>query len=283
MVIRIGTCSLALEPLQHMIDSIAKFLGSGFVIPTLLLLAATWASKFLLDLHVSSRQSRKDFLDVWRGIDLNDAVLVETAVRHLWGAYLPADVIRIVHRQPFPSRALRRLAAIWDHVDYDATALAIRLNARWKERTGRRWAAVWGYTLVYFVAGTVSLYLARQVVLKQPSDPSAWVLAALTVTSGLLAVVSLGRADGLKSLDESSLEMVAVFNRHLAAADPSRSAMDPPHAASDMHVRGSAGDAAVCSTHPPVGEFKTLDPGPTVDVLESGPSANWTRDHDASP
>jgi hypothetical protein len=95
-----------------MVETIVKQLGPGFVVPAACLLIAAWLVKLAFDAHTSSRQSRRDFLELWRGLDQGDDMALEVTVRHLLGTYLPATVIRGVLALPFPTQRLVRLDSI---------------------------------------------------------------------------------------------------------------------------------------------------------------------------
>lgn len=211
-----------------MLESIAKLLGASFVLPTLALLGLAWAVKFLFDLHVSTRQSRKDFLDVWRGIDLSDDVLLETTVRHLWGTYLPASVIRALLISPFPTEALRHAVAIWDHLHYDPRSGRVRIRSRWLARSGLRKLAKWVFLALYVVLAAGACLLAGQMAGLSPTDPKAWLLLIVAATFVLLAFASIARSGSVRTLDQHATEIIQRIN-----SPPSRQrrTLEPPASA----------------------------------------------------
>jgi uncharacterized membrane protein YraQ (UPF0718 family) len=199
------------------LETIAKQLGPGFIVPALAVLILGWFAKLVTDLHTGSRQSRRDFLDLWRTLDKNDDVALEVATRHLFGDYLPADVIRAATALAFPTQQVQRLSLIWPHLRYDAAARQVRLaNPRLRE-VGYRWWAVLGYLAGYFVLallGAVALQIASKLA---PSAMLTWMIVVAAAGALVVAFGSLARSDTIKSLGAWGVELVDAINLRLRA------------------------------------------------------------------
>jgi hypothetical protein len=209
------------------LDTIAKQLGPGFMVPALAVLILGWLAKLLTDLHTGSRQSRRDFLELWRTLDKRDDIALEVVTRHLFGEYLPADVVRTVTGLTFPSRRLQRLSMVWPHLEYDATTQQITLvNRKLRARAYRRWA-VGGYLTGYFILAMLGAYGLQIATKMSPSTVLTWMVVVAGAGALIVAFGSLARSDTIRSLGAWGLALVDEVNAHLLSQHARE--LVPPH------------------------------------------------------
>lgn len=200
-------------------EMITRQLGPGFVVPALGMLILTWVAKLLWEVHASSRQSRRDFLDAWHAIDRSDDMALEVTVRHLLGTYLPADVLRVQLATSYPSRELTRTAELWPLLEWDRDARRVGLrNPAWSELRRCRIRSV-GYLLAYLVLGVGAMYGLQFVLRLPPSSIVTWMLAVAFLSTAVAAFASLGRSDALWGLGRWGLQHVSSLNIETYAAD----------------------------------------------------------------
>ncbi|WP_133500048.1 hypothetical protein [Cognatilysobacter terrigena] len=228
-----------------MLETIAKQLGPGFIVPALAALILGWFAKLVTDLHTGSRQSRRDFLDLWRTLDKSDDIALEVATRHLFGDYLPAEVIRAATALAFPTQQLQRLSLIWPHLRYEAaTGRVLLANVRLREPWYRRWAIA-GYLAGYFVLallGAVALQIASKMA---PSTMLTWMVVVPAAGSLIVAFGSLARSDTIKSLGAWGVELVDALNVRLRYQSGGQVVVS---ASVDARVAGTAVETAARSS-----------------------------------
>src|SRR5690242_1795494 len=96
-----------------MIKDIVDAAGTGFLIPAILVAMLVAAIKGFFGVFNRKGQTRKEFLEHWDAGRKEDDVWLEVTVRHLFGEYLPADVIRLALQQLHKTLAIREIAEIW--------------------------------------------------------------------------------------------------------------------------------------------------------------------------
>ncbi len=146
-----------------MIEKLLEVSNGKLLIPVLCALAGAVLVKGIFNLHRSKSADRRDFLDLWMRNEERDDIWLEVSVRHLFGAYLPASIIRSLMQGPQAARALLEVSEFWDLLEMNDETLELD----WKKKShatpdGRR---NWRYALntLYFVAmgsALVSIYIA---------------------------------------------------------------------------------------------------------------------------
>lgn len=89
-----------------MIKELIEAGGSGYIIPAVLSVLVLYAVRGAFGLQGRRSQHRKEFLEMWDSSRTQDDLWLEVAVRHLFGTYLPARVIRLALAQPDTSQGL---------------------------------------------------------------------------------------------------------------------------------------------------------------------------------
>lgn len=155
------------------------------LVPVTLIVVAGAAVRGVFALYRSTGQARKEFLDVW-GRDHPDDLWVEVAIRHLFGTYLPAAVIRMLRAGPQAGRALLEVSDSWPLLEMDDETGDIRWRYKWHAtRRIRRLLRV-GYWLVYFIVTGLSLLIAYVLVISPQHVPAPyWAYPIVGIMVGL--------------------------------------------------------------------------------------------------
>lgn len=123
-----------------MIDELLKVGGAKFLVPCILAVAIVWLAKGLFGVHQSRRVARKDFLDVWVHKNDRDELWQQTAIRHLFGAWLPMPVIRQLMISSESGNALVEICRAWEFLEFDDNTLVVSWKAkRYRKPSFRRW------------------------------------------------------------------------------------------------------------------------------------------------
>lgn len=135
-----------------MIEKLLEASNGKLLIPVLCALAGAVLVKGIFNLHRSKSADRRDFLDLWMRNEGRDDIWLEVSVRHLFGTYLPASIIRSLLQGPQAARALLEVSEFWELLEMNDETLELN----WKKKShatsnGRR---NWRYALnaLYFVA-----------------------------------------------------------------------------------------------------------------------------------
>jgi hypothetical protein len=102
-----------------MIEQLIKEYGSSLVFPLATAMVLPYMAKGIFGLQRSRSQDRKDFLDLWTKREKADDLWLQVAVRHAFGEYLPAAMLRQVLSQPQGGRALVEISEVWPLIDLD--------------------------------------------------------------------------------------------------------------------------------------------------------------------
>lgn len=170
-----------------MISNLLAASNGTLLVPLALVIAATVLVKGVFSLHRSRSQDRKEFLDVW-GRDNPDDLWVEVAIRHMYGTYLPAAVIRMLRASPQAGRALLEISESWPLLEMDDETKDIRWRHKWHATASRRrwlWVCYWGLYLA--IVGTSLINALMLVVDPQPNSLYwPYIVAGLMIGVGCL-------------------------------------------------------------------------------------------------
>lgn len=140
-----------------MIEKLLEASNGKMLIPVLCALVGAALVKGIYNLHRSRSADRRDFLDLWVRSERRDDVWLEVSIRHLFGTYLPASIIRSLMQSPQAARALLEVSEFWDLLEINDETL----DVSWKKRShttmsGRR---RWRYALngLYFLSMGLAL------------------------------------------------------------------------------------------------------------------------------
>lgn len=201
--------------------------GAAYLMPAVLFALVLYAVRGLSGLHGRRSQQRKDFLDLWSDPRSQDDVWLEVAVRHLFGTYLPAHVIRLALAQPDKAQSLLDLSELWPLLRYDPDARTVdwRLK-RHATRTSRRLSRVVLFILyiVLCVAALGAAWLASRL---GHGAITGWVYGVGALLLGFVALVCLMRDDAVEAAANVGDTWMARINRAAAQTRTFAIAPDP--------------------------------------------------------
>lgn len=159
-------------------------------------LAVIGATKWLIGRQDVQFSRRKDFLQHWTDPEQMNAIAVEVLARQLVGAYLPAEVVRRVCRDPGSEivRSLGNLADVWPLVEWDGRAGALKWKRVARSALQRRvsLALLWLMYVGFGIVGCSMLLAALAEPISSLSQLSVLLGGAVSVAA---AVVSLHKTD----------------------------------------------------------------------------------------
>lgn len=191
--------------------------GPGFLIPAALFMITVYVTRGLFGLYGSKQQSRREFLEIWNPDRINDDFWLEVTVRHLFGTYLPAPVIRIALKQSCASQSLIELAGLWGVLHYDS----VHRTVRWKSSNPYlRKVRLCIPVVLYF--SMASLGIAFCVLAYASNNLFArWLYSVAALILGSGAILSLAESDAAKIARHTGeqwidrINAVAASNRSL--------------------------------------------------------------------
>lgn len=181
-----------------MIEKLIELGDGKFLIPLVIVVVGVAFAKSTFTLFRSRSQDRKDFLDLFRGHEAQSDLWVTVAVRHVFGAYLPSDLIRQLMSSPQPGRALLEVASAWSFIDVDdeTNELSWRIKAFRSARF--RKFSITVLAALYFVLAFVSLTLAYVCLSGDVEGKMLRIGWTYVVLTGLGAFAALAYGDNLK-------------------------------------------------------------------------------------
>jgi hypothetical protein len=195
-----------------MIKDIVDAGGPGLVIPAVLFILTLYAARGLFGLQGRKGQHRKEFLELWDPARMDDDLWLEVTIRHQFGTYLPAHVIRTILAYPARSQGLIDVSELWPLLRYDAATQTVRWRSTRHEKLGNtRFPKVkpflWYFLLASFAGSAVMIaYHADQNMLVR------WTFSFLSVLLGGAAFVQLLKDDAVKIAAESGDEWILRIN-----------------------------------------------------------------------
>lgn len=178
-----------------MLDKLLEIGDGKLLIPVLCAVVGALFVKGIFNLHRSKSTDRRDFLDLWMRKEARDDVWLEVSVRHLFGTYLPASIIRSLMQSPQAARTLMEVSEFWDLLEMNDETLEIG----WKKKShatakGRR---IWRYSLngLYFIAMAVALLCAYVAIVADAKTTLVLTLWVYAVSLGGFAMGCLHLAE----------------------------------------------------------------------------------------
>jgi hypothetical protein len=186
-----------------MLDRVLEISGQGAFVPILLLIGVGWMIPGIFAFARSRSSNRRDFLELWKGNPAPDDLWLETMVRHLFGEWLPADVIRSLLSSPQAGRALLEVSAAWSLLAYDdETRIVTWRNWSCATHLRRRFLAC-AYLAGYLVALPLAFLTAKYFVKLQLAGVEVifWVYPiGLAMLAVFLAIASVTLSEADKSV-----------------------------------------------------------------------------------
>lgn len=178
--------------------------GDGrLLIPLSVIFAGMVLVKAIFGLQRSRSADRKDFLELWAQSAEKDGIWLEVAIRHLFGAYLPATVIRTLLASPQAGQAFCDVSIAWSLLDMDDKTKDVRWKA--PRHMSPRWRRfeVRALNFMYVLLGTSSIVAglwAYKGGVGTLGAFNAWTFSFLSLGT---AIACLVRADAIASADKS--------------------------------------------------------------------------------
>jgi hypothetical protein len=180
------------------IDKLLEVSNGKLLIPVICAFVGAVFVRGIFNLHRSKSADRRDFLDLWMRNQGHDDLWLEVSVRHLFGTYLPASIIRSLMQGPQAARALLEVSEVWELLEMDDETLELK----WKRKShatnrGRRhWR--YAFNTLYFVtmgSALFAIYMAIVFDAKMTIVISFWIYV---IFLGGLGLWCLSAADKLK-------------------------------------------------------------------------------------
>jgi hypothetical protein len=193
-----------------MIDDVVSAIGSWAILPAALLALAGYLISLLVGLHGSKSQLRTKFLELWPNALRQDDMSLEVTVRHGFGTYLPASVIRRVCRLDHCADRILHLTQLWPllhHRRPDGQLQWIKVS--YEDPKTLAWAER-GFTALYFSISFAAFASFGAAIELGHKSTLAWMcglnaLLFLTLAFAMLSkaeMFSLARKQGARLLGE---------------------------------------------------------------------------------
>lgn len=112
-------------------------------------------------LLTARNRSRQELIELWCSGDKADDFWLEMAIRHSFGGYLPAKVIRVIIKLNYPTVKLLKVSGSWSYLEYDDASNLISWRKRWRSRATFRWIERIFLSLGYILFAAVAMYFFR--------------------------------------------------------------------------------------------------------------------------
>lgn len=180
-----------------MLEEVIKAGGGSFLIFGVVVALGFYAVRGVFGLHGRRGQHRKEFLELWSDGRDRDALWLQMAVRHVFGAYLPTPVIRLALARPDSSQSLIDLSALWGMLAYDSASQKVRWQSRWYTTLARRRFLRATVMVGYFVAMLTAAGAAYVAARHGPGSAMGWVYGFFSAIMAGLGYLCVDREDTL--------------------------------------------------------------------------------------
>lgn len=192
--------------------------GPGLLVPAVLFVLVLYAIRGLHGLHGRRSQYRKEFLELWDPKRGEDDFWLEVSVRHLFGTYLPASVIRIALAHPAKSQSLLDLSELWPLFRYDAETKRVSWQNPRHESLSPKKLRRYLPILMYFVLAMAAVTSGLIAYYADQSALIRWSYSFLSVILLGASFVWLMRADTIKVAVESGNQWIRRINHALTTS-----------------------------------------------------------------
>lgn len=176
-------------------QAVLSSLGHWFAVPAALAALAAYGITVLLGLHRSRSQQRLEFLQLWNSVENEDDMKLEVLIRHHFGTYLPASVIRRLCAQDYCAANILELSQLWPLYRYDhRTGSVYWRESSYERRSTLRKKAVL-YSIGYFLSALLSIGFAAIAINNGPTEFVSWICGLNTLLFLFIAGGSLSRSE----------------------------------------------------------------------------------------
>lgn len=187
-----------------MIEKLLEVADGRLLIPLVVVAVGVAVAKGAFSLFRSRSQDRRDFLDLFRDHEAHSDLWMTVAVRHVFGAYLPASLIRQLMSSPQPGRALLEVGGAWGFIDMDDETGEIKWRRELFRTPRARRIVVRILSVVYFVLGVISLSLGYACVTGQMDGHALWIAWVYAILCGGGASAALVYGDSLNDAGKAA-------------------------------------------------------------------------------
>jgi len=187
-----------------MIDKLLQLGDGRLLIPIVVIAAGIVLVRGVFSLNRSRSADRRDFLDLFQKSGVQNDLWLSVAVRHLFGAYLPADLIRQLMSSSQPGRALSEVAGVWDFLDMNDETGELYWRRSFLKSTRARKNAVRFLLVMYFILAFSALWLAYWSVIGRFEGNTLGVAWMYSVLGLLGAFFCLFYGEALKDADKAA-------------------------------------------------------------------------------
>lgn len=180
-----------------MLEEVIKAGGGSYLIFGVVFALVLYAIRGLFGLQTRWGQHRREFLELWADGRPRDALWMQVAVRHLYGARLPAPVIQLALTRPDSLQALYELSEIWDLLEYDGSARKVHWRHARHSTLKRRQYLRATLSVAYMACALFALFCAYVSANSGPHTLAGWVYGFCAAVTGILAYLCLHKEDGL--------------------------------------------------------------------------------------
>lgn len=195
-----------------MIEKLLDVGGQQLILPILIAIAGLYAARGLLGLHIRMAQRRKEFLELWNSDRSSDDLWLQVAIRHLYGCYLPASVIRRIMRWPDAAESLLAISELWPMLAVDVQTARVDWKSSRYERAGNIWLERILMLGSYAVLATLAFVVATASLRSEALSFTAVSYAVIAVFLGIVSLTSLARADRLNAAIKRGQKLLRRIN-----------------------------------------------------------------------
>ena len=212
-----------------MLEKLVGMADGQWFVALLVVGGLTGLAKGLFNLRRSSSQDRRDFLELWSRRSSDDLWL-EVAVRHQFGSYLPAALIRRIQLGPQAGRALLDVATAWELLDMSDKTGKIQWRAKRHQKPRHRQMERWVLMALYVMYAFVGFMLGYLALGAKSGALTSWVVWLYVVLFVGAAFYCLARHDTLVTAERA-------MERWIRLAP--RVERESPHAVADAPATSS--------------------------------------------
>ncbi len=186
-----------------MIDELLKVGGTKLLVPCVLAVMLVALAKGLFGVHQSKRATRKDFLDLWSHRDDRDELWQQTAIRHLFGEWLPTPIIHLLMKSSQSGRALAEVCNAWNLLEIDDETSVVNWKSTRHRERARRKREIRLYMALYWLLAMAGILIAFYAFISTQGGLAAIVRWVLAIELAVFAVHCLIRSENLKAAHEA--------------------------------------------------------------------------------
>lgn len=194
-------------------QALLNSLGPWFAVPAAMGVLAAYGATLLVGLHKTRSQQRIEFLGLWKSVENEDDMRLEVLIRHHFGTYLPATVIRRLCAQDYCAANILEVSQLWGLYRYDSERKTIHwLKEGYESRSVLRSKGVM-LNILYFVCAFLSFGFVGIAINSGPKNFVSWICGLNAVLFLIVAWAALARAEVFSLAAKRGNEWIANLNK----------------------------------------------------------------------